>query len=141
MFYIKKVGLKGKLGDSSLILEKGLNIVCGSSNTGKSIIVECIDYALGDKECNIEIAGYDTIYLVLSNAHGDVKISRKLNEGNVTIESSNNLIPSGTFPIKRRSKGKDDLKFLDDFLLLLCDIPTEQKIVVSKEWKKTKFHF
>ena len=141
MFYIKKVGLKGKLGDSSLILEKGLNIVCGSSNTGKSIIVECIDYALGDKECNIEIAGYDTIYLVLSNAHGDVKISRKLNEGNVTIESSNNLIPSGTFPIKRRSKGKDDLKFLDDFLLLLCDIPTEQKIVVSKEWKKQNFTF
>lgn len=141
MFYIEKVGLKGKLGDSSLNLNKGLNIVCGSSNTGKSIIVECIDYALGDKECNIEIDGYDTIYLVLSHPQGEVKISRRLNEGNVTIESFNNLVPSGTYPIKRRSKSKDDSKFLDDFLLRLCEIPTEQKIVVSKEWKKQNFTF
>lgn len=140
MFYIKKVGLKGKLGDSSLNLEKGLNVICGSSNTGKSIIVECIDYAFGDKECNIEIDGYDTIYLVLSHTKGEVKISRRLNEGNVTIQSSNNLIPSGTFPVRRKSKS-DDVQFLDDFLLRLCDIPTEQKIVVSKEWKKQNFTF
>ncbi len=59
MFYIKKVGLKGELGDSSLDLSTGLNVVIGSSNTGKSIIVECIDYALGDKDYNIELPGYD----------------------------------------------------------------------------------
>ncbi len=140
MFYIKKVGLKGKLGDSFLDLEKGLNVVCGSSNTGKSIIVECIDYALGDKECNIELDGYDTIYLVLSHNEGDVKISRKLNEGNVTIDSHSSLIPSGIYSI-RRSNSKEDVKCLDDFLLALCDIPSKQKIVVSKEWKKQNFTF
>ena len=67
MFYIKKVGLLGEKGDSSLDLKQGLNIVGGSSNTGKSIIVECIDYALGDKECNIELDGYDSVYLVLAH--------------------------------------------------------------------------
>ena len=61
MFYIKKVGLVGELGDSSLDLTTGLNVVVGSSNTGKSIIVECIDYALGDKDYNIELPGYDSV--------------------------------------------------------------------------------
>lgn len=60
MFYIKKVGLLGEKGDSYLDLQQGLNIVVGSSNTGKSIIVECIDYAFGDKEYNIELDGYKT---------------------------------------------------------------------------------
>lgn len=83
MFYIKKVGLLGQKGDSFLELQKGLNIVGGSSNTRKSIIVECIDYALGVKDYNIELDGYDSVYLVLSYDKGEIKITRKLAHGYV----------------------------------------------------------
>ena len=97
MFYLKKVGLRGKLGDSQLELSQGLNVVYGSSNTGKSIIVECIDYALGDKDYNIELDGYDTIYLTIAHEKGDVTIFRNLSEATVTVDSNNNLIKSTNY--------------------------------------------
>lgn len=141
MFYLKRVGLKGKLGDSNLELQQGLNVVYGSSNTGKSIIVECIDYALGDKECNIELDGYDTIYLTIGHKDGDVTILRKLGENRVTVQSENNLVKPGIYPVKRKSKSHENDYCLDDLLLILNEIPSRTKIVVSTEWKKQNFTF
>lgn len=141
MFYIKKVGLAGELGDSSLDLTTGLNVVVGSSNTGKSIVVECIDYALGDKDYNIELPGYDSVYVVLSHERGDVKIIRNLGVTNVNIESSNPLVPSGTYPIKKKSGKKKNERYLDDFLLILNDVKPRQDIIISKDWGKQNFTF
>lgn len=141
MFYIKKVGLVGELGDSSLELSTGLNVVVGSSNTGKSIIVECIDYALGDKDYNIELPGYDSVYVVLCHEGGDIKITRRLGVTNVEIESSNQLVPSGTYPIKKKSGKKKNEPFLDDFLLTLNDAKPRQDIIISKDWGKQNFTF
>lgn len=141
MFYIKKVGLKGELGDSSLNLSTGLNVVIGSSNTGKSIIVECIDYALGDKDYNIELPGYDSVYVVLAHEKGDVKITRKLGVANVEIESNNTLVHSGTYPIKKKGGKKKEEPYLDDYLLSLNDIKPRQDIVISKDWGKQNFTF
>lgn len=141
MFYIKKVGLVGELGDSSLDLSTGLNVVVGSSNTGKSIIVECIDYALGDKDYNIELPGYDSVYVVLCHEGGDIKITRRLGVTNVEIESSNQLVPSGTYPIKKKGGKKKNEPFLDDFLLTLNDVKPRQDIIISKDWGKQNFTF
>lgn len=141
MFYIKKVGLLGEKGDSSLDLKQGLNIVGGSSNTGKSIIVECIDYALGDKEYNIELDGYDSVYLVLAHEKGDVKITRKLADNRVTIESQNSLVEDGEYPIKKKGGKKKGDRFLDDILLILNDIEPRLDIVVTQDWKKQNFTF
>lgn len=141
MFYIKTVGLLGEKGDSSLELKQGLNIVGGSSNTGKSIIVECIDYALGDKDQNIELDGYDSVYVVLAHDQGDVKIIRKLSKNYVTIESSNPRVPDGDYPIKKKTGKKKNDRFLDDFLLLLNDIEPRLDIVVTQDWKKQNFTF
>ena len=120
MFYIKKVGLVGELGDSSLDLSTGLNVVVGSSNTGKSIIVECIDYALGDKDYNIELPGYDSVYVVLCHEGGDIKITRRLGVTNVEIESSNQLVPSGTYPIKKKSGKKKNEDIIDSICIGLA---------------------
>lgn len=141
MFYIKKVGLIGDLGDSSLDLLPGLNVVIGSSNTGKSIIVECIDYALGDKDYNIELPGYDTVYVVIQHDKGEVKISRKLGVTSVKIESSNELVPSGKYPIKKKNGKKKEEPFLDDYLLILNDMRPRQDIINSTDWGKQNFTF
>lgn len=141
MFYLKKVGLKGKIGDSQLDLCQGLNIVYGSSNTGKSIIVECIDYALGDKEYNIELDGYDMIYLTIAHDDGDVTILRRLGETKVSVESQNSLVQSGIYPVKRKSKAHVNDLCLDDLLLKLADIPARKQIVVSPEWNRQNFTF
>lgn len=141
MFYISNVGLSGKLGDSDLALNRGLNVVYGSSNTGKSIIVECIDYALGDKECAIELDGYDSVYVTLCHPKGSVRIKRKLGEGNVTIESDNPSVPSGVYPIRKKGKKHESDPCLADFILRLADMPEREKVVVSQSWAKKEFTF
>lgn len=51
MFYIKRLTLvTGNGVQSYLDLEPGLNIIYGESNTGKSLIVDCIDYMFGATE-------------------------------------------------------------------------------------------
>lgn len=141
MFYIRKVGLLGEKGDSYLDLKQGLNIVVGSSNTGKSIIVECIDYALGDKEYNIELDGYNSVYVVLAHDKGDVKITRKLAQNHVIVESQNPLVKSGEYPIRKKGGKKKEEPFLDDLLLVLNDIEPRLDIVVTQDWKKQNFTF
>ena len=68
MFYIKKLILSGRAVERSEIeFCRGLNIVYGPSNTGKSYIVSCLDYMFGADSIRIgEQTGYDTIELISS---------------------------------------------------------------------------
>ena len=141
MVYISKVGLLGELGDSFVELERGLNVISGASNTGKSIIVEAIDYAFGDKETNIDLSGYDSVYVVLKNDDGEVKIVRKIGESRVRIESSNPNVESGEFPIKKKGGAHKNDRFLDDWLLTLMGVEPRLDIVVTQDWKKQNFTF
>lgn len=51
MFYIKRITLVTGNGiQSSVEFDAGLNIIYGESNTGKSLIVDCIDYMFGATE-------------------------------------------------------------------------------------------
>lgn len=141
MVYISKVGLLGELGDSFVELNKGLNVISGASNTGKSIIVEAIDYALGDKDTNIDLVGYDSVYVVLKNEDGEVKITRKLNDNKVLVESTNTKVESGVYPIKKKSGAHKADRFLDDWLLVLIGIEPRLDIAVTQDWKKQNFTF
>ena len=52
MYYIKKFIISSKGDDgqkvmSELQLKPGLNVIYGPSNTGKSLILDCIDFMLG----------------------------------------------------------------------------------------------
>ena len=47
-FYIKKVIAKSAVkGDASVTFGKGLNIIQGRSDTGKTCVVNCIDFIFG----------------------------------------------------------------------------------------------
>lgn len=54
MYYISKILLKTKKSVSSIELTSGLNIIYGISNTGKSLILECIDYLCGGDSEKLE---------------------------------------------------------------------------------------
>ena len=48
MYYIKEIKLLSDVDTTSVLsLENGLNIVYGPSNTGKSLILDCIDFMFG----------------------------------------------------------------------------------------------
>lgn len=56
---------------AALSFEPGLNVICGASETGKSFIVESIDFMLGQESPVRDIpekAGYDRIRLLIESA-------------------------------------------------------------------------
>jgi septal ring factor EnvC (AmiA/AmiB activator) len=55
---------------AEIYLEPGLNVICGASETGKSLIVESIDFMLGQENAVREIperSGYDRIRLLVES--------------------------------------------------------------------------
>lgn len=63
---------------------KGLNILWGSSDTGKTFLVEAIDYMLGASEPLKDIperVGYDRVLLCLTLAGKEYTLHRSINGG------------------------------------------------------------
>lgn len=57
--------------NASINLEPGLNVICGASETGKSFLVESLDFMLGGRELPRDIperAGYDRLRLLIESA-------------------------------------------------------------------------
>lgn len=55
---------------ASISFERGLNVVCGASDTGKSLIVESLDFMLGGTQPPREVperAGYDRVRLLVES--------------------------------------------------------------------------
>lgn len=82
-FYIEKLIVAGNgVIDASIKFAKGVNLIVGSSDTGKSYIYQCIDYLLGAEKCPKDIPesnGYSEAYLqIRTNDNRVFTISRNL---------------------------------------------------------------
>ena len=70
----------------------GFNAITGASNTGKSLIFECINYALGastEPKKTPEGRGYNRIFLTLTSQGGDFTIERNILSKDVIIHEGN----------------------------------------------------
>lgn len=75
-FCIRKLCLKGE-GKKDAVIEfcKGLNIITGPSNTGKTYVYQCINYMFGGQKIPKAIdesIGYKTIYLEIGTSDGKI---------------------------------------------------------------------
>lgn len=53
MYYIKCIKIHTQNGvTSTLSLSDGMNVIYGPSNTGKSLVLDCIDFIMGSKGKN-----------------------------------------------------------------------------------------
>lgn len=83
---IKKLVLRGNnKNDAILTFAKGLNVIAGASDTGKSFAYECINYAFGASDIPSipnEAIGYDTILLefIARKSEQTITLKRSLNE-------------------------------------------------------------
>jgi hypothetical protein len=77
-FQIRRLTLVGRgVPNAEVQFKKGLNVVSGPSDTGKTFIVQCIDYMLGGKdvpETIPEAAAYETVRLALSVSGGEDEV-------------------------------------------------------------------
>lgn len=101
MYYIKRITMSGpKVETSSVDLDKGVNILYGASNTGKSYIAECIDYMMGNEDHRIDDnKGYDTIRMELDVDGDSLTMVRKLGETKIQVFSNVVGIESGEYTL------------------------------------------
>lgn len=120
MYYIKCIKIHTENGvTSELPLTSGLNIIHGPSNTGKSLIIDCIDFVMGskgknEKNRNEESVSYKrlskpelkikTITLILKTDAGEVLISRDIDSKDINVSSKVSNIESGKYTIGKGSK-------------------------------------
>ena len=101
-FYIEEIKVSGSgKADSIIKLKQGVNIIYGPSNTGKSYIINCIDYMFGAKDSPIdESFGYDTIALTVRTESGSVVMRRGLGKKKVVVDSDDPSVESGEYNIQ-----------------------------------------
>jgi len=130
-FYIEKLEVKGDSKESSVSFNEGVNFIIGSSNTGKTTIIKCINYIFGFKpkkggeqfDFDGEI-GYDRIILTLRTKRGMVALSRKLDESSVTLSGTDTDFEHGQYSLSSSAK-----KSLNSVWLKLIGIGDNHKIL------------
>lgn len=92
-FALRRLAVTGPgLPVAELTFTRGLNVIAGPSDTGKSFIAQCIDYALGSgdmPEAIPETEGYKSVVLAIeSNADQRLySLERSLQGGDVLLKS------------------------------------------------------
>ena len=135
-FYIEeiKVSGSGKV-DSIIKLKQGVNIIYGPSNTGKSYIINCIDYMFGAKDSPIdESFGYDTISLTVRTESGSVVMRRGLGKKKVVVDSDDPSVESGEYNIQ--ASGKNHEKTINFVWLSLFGIQDYHSVISNENFDK-----
>ncbi|OOM14500.1 hypothetical protein [Clostridium saccharobutylicum] len=146
-FYIKKLKVVGIGKDNAEVtFEKGLNVIHGPSNTGKSYIFQCIDYVFGGSKIKEipEMKGYSKLYVEIRNFDNDspTTILRFLNSNdifyyNCGIEQVDKY-KSEKLKCKHDPDSEDNIS---KFLLKHIGIEQNKYLVKNKEGKKSTLGF
>jgi hypothetical protein len=132
-FQIRRLTLVGRgVPNAEVQFHEGLNVVSGPSDTGKTFIVQCIDYMLGGKdvpESIPEAAQYESVRLTLStsNADKEVVLERSIRGGDFKLNAP------GKADKKLSSKhSAGDKDSVSQYLLSLSGL-TEKKVRKNKQ--------
>lgn len=140
MYYIKKFIISSRKEDgekvfSTLDLAPGLNIIYGPSNTGKTLILDCVDFMLGGDARRLYKPALRimavTMYLDVDGT--EVSMYRELDEAkrnDIIVVSKAPGIDTGTYTVGAKTKEKDTISSL---WLKLMGINQEVKIIKQIE--------
>ena len=134
---------------SKIEFAKGINIIHGPSNTGKSYVLGCLNFMFGgDIPFTKSSTGYDTITISFESVDGNhVWVERKIVDGKsgergdniAKISSTVGDIESGEYRIREKD--------YSDILLRLIGIDKRHKIIAKQDGTqndltiRTIFHF
>ena len=90
--YLKKMWFTGPgIEESILEFRKGLNIIYGANDTGKSWILDSFDFMCGMDHAKFVIdttTGCDTVHLEVDSGQGIITMSRKLGSTKIQVDST-----------------------------------------------------
>lgn len=130
MFYIKWLNITADNKESKLVFAPGLNIVYGPSNTGKSMVLDCIDYMMGASNHRFDAdLKVEKIQIGLDVNGRDLSISREIDTQEFNVISHVDDIETGTYKIKG---GKQNPP-INEVWMKLLGIPLGTKILRTIE--------
>lgn len=134
MFYIKRITLVTGNGLQSYVeFDAGLNIIYGESNTGKSLIVDCIDYMFGASEHRFEPKlDLKEIRMLLDVDGYSLTMSRKIDSTDFEVSS---LVPGIDSDTYKTGKSK---KSISNVWLHLMGIENEVQIIQTLTGKSQR---
>lgn len=135
MYYIKKIELQTEnYSRTEINLQNGLNIICGPSNTGKSLILECIDFMFGGdaEKLTSNPIGFTKICFELSVNNETVILSREIGKKEITVESSTDLVEDGIYKTGNAKKNTSKL------WLSLMGINDEVEVIQKADYSPQK---
>jgi predicted nucleic acid-binding Zn-ribbon protein len=115
---IRSISFLGTRVAPALIgFDQSLSVICGASDTGKSFLVEAIDFLLGGKELRgiPELDGYDKARIAIeSSEKGLWTFERSIEGGNYrifegNIEAATDAKESGTMKMKHAAGREDNI--------------------------------
>jgi len=129
-FHLRSLGFFGpQKPPATVTFGPGLNVIYGASNTGKSFIVEAIDFMLGGKPPLRDIperVGYDLVLLALESVDGELfTLWRSMDGGSFRLyEGLHQTPPLADTPHKQLDEKHNDRNDanLSSFLLGLCSL-------------------
>lgn len=150
-FYIKEIRVWGENAALSTIdFRRGVNIIYGSSNTGKSYVISAIDFMFGASEPPFEKedTGYDTVSILMENDGGETFYAeRKILDGEdgsrgdtkITVRTSLEDIPDETYSVK--SGSSEQASYNSWILPRLLGITEPVMLIATQQLKKQRLTF
>lgn len=137
-FYIKKVIAKSAAkGDASVTFGRGLTIIQGRSDSGKTCVANCIDFIFGgsvDKPFK-ESAKYDGVTMIVASndKDGEITLHRDVGKNQVAVSSTIDGIDSDTYDVNYHKGMKNPP--LNEVWLKLIGIEQETMIVTNARFE------
>ncbi|HII02714.1 TPA: AAA family ATPase [Methanosarcinaceae archaeon] len=145
-FYIKMVKVTGPgKEDASIGFDKGLNVVSGPSDTGKSYLLGCINYLMGGDTPpkSIEEAnGYECVWMQLSSYSGkSYTLKRTFQDSNIYM-TEGEIDDANTRPLIEGLSSSHSSKKEDNIsVFLLKMIGLHNKKLKESKYKKRPIRF
>lgn len=141
-FFIKRLELTGSVVETkSIQFEKGLNVIFGSSDTGKTFIFQCINYMLGGStppKSIPESENYNLVGLVIETYEGrEFKLERSLQGGNFNLFDENNKLLKD---LNESNNKKVNKETISSFLLEICNM-SNKEIRKKQSGEKQNLYF
>lgn len=139
--YIEKLVVSGGGHKATVIdFKPGLNFILGPSNTGKSLVMDCLDYMFGfspKKNRPSKIVensyGYERITLHLATDKGTVILERKIGDTKITVSGTDPTVDHGSYSIGHKAR-----KNINSVYLHLLGIDEPHSVRSAEKGSKTQ---
>ncbi|MEG1410847.1 MAG: AAA family ATPase [Terrisporobacter sp.] len=138
-FYIEKIIASGNNKEDAIItLTRGLNIIYGRSDTGKSCILKSIYFLFGGNKppFDAKATGYSSLKIIISTPNGKVTLQRFIGKNQILVCSDEYNLHNKKYDTKNKKDNKNSL--IDSLLLKLIGIDDEPMVVCNKDFSKRR---